>query len=185
MTRHGHASARERSSSGLSPRYAWAMEQEGRVRTFGHLGFSDEVVVHDGDRTRTVVRATLVRRPDDTPHSVQLSIDRYERASKRDPWPPTPTKHIPLDGPAFDATFAHMAAWKDLLPHGRSTRYVTLMVDDDRLDTTGVLELLADSGATREPFSRCFGCCRKMTSRRSKPPATLHGCAEVDRSLWS
>lgn len=126
-----------------------AMEQEGRVRTFGNLGFSDEIVVHDGERTRTVVKATLIRRPDGTPHSVQLSIDRFDRASKRDPWPTTPTRHIPLDGPAFDALFAHMAAWKEILPHGRSTRYVTLLVGDERLDTRGVLELLA--GFRRNP----------------------------------
>lgn len=125
------------------------MEQAGRVRTFGNIGFSDTVVVHNGDFVRVEVKATLVHRPDGTPHSVQIAIDRYERGLKRDPWPPAPTKHIPLDGPAFDALFAHMAAWKDLLPHGRSTRYVTLMVDDDRLDTSGILQLLA--GFRRNP----------------------------------
>ncbi len=125
------------------------MEQEGRVRTFRNLGFSDEIVIHAGDRTRTVAKATLVRRPDGTPHSVQLWIDRYDRASKHDPWPTSPTKHIPLDGPAFDTLFAHMAAWREALPRGRSTRYVTLLVGDEQLDTTGVLELLA--GFRRNP----------------------------------
>lgn len=125
------------------------MGLEGEVRTFRNLGFS-EVVLHDGDRVRIVLKATLIRRPeDDSPHSVQLVVNRYLRMSKNQPWPSEPTEHIPIDGAGFDAAFAHMAAWRDVLPHGRSTRYVTLLVDRDNPNPSAIVELLA--GFRRNP----------------------------------
>ena len=125
------------------------MGLEGEVRTFRNLGFS-EVVVHDGERVRVVLKATLIRRPDDnTPHSVQVAVDRYERASKKHPWPRQPTQHIPLDGPAFEEAFAQMAAWREVLPLGKSTRYLTLLVDEERPNAAGIVELLA--GFRRHP----------------------------------
>lgn len=124
------------------------MEQAGSVRTFRNLGFS-EVTLHDGERVRVILKATLIRRPDGTPHSVQLTIDRYERARKNAPWPSSPTEHVPLGEDAFDPAFAHMAAWREVLPAGRSTRYVTLLVDDEHPNTQGILGLLA--GFRRNP----------------------------------
>lgn len=127
------------------------MGLEGQVRTFRNLGFS-EAVIHDGDFVRVVLKATLIRRPDDnTPHSVQLAVNRFERASKKHPWPAQPTEHIPIDGPAFDAAFVHMAAWRDVLPHGRSTRYLTLLVDEEHPNVSAILELLA--GFRRNPHA--------------------------------
>lgn len=125
------------------------MEQGGRVRTYGNLGFSDEIVLHEGANVLLKAKATLVRRPDGTPHSVRLSIDRYCRKSRRDAWPAAPSKHIPLDGPAFDALYSHMSAWRDLLPTGKSSRYTTVLLDDDRPDAQGLLALLA--GFRRNP----------------------------------
>lgn len=124
------------------------MDQEGSVRTFRNLGFS-EVALHDGERVRVVLKATLIRRPNGTPRSVQLTVDRYERASRNAPWPDSPTEHVPLGEDAFDPAFAHMAAWREVLPIGRSTRYVTLLVDDERPNTQGILDLLA--GFRRNP----------------------------------
>lgn len=125
------------------------METEGRVRTYGNLGFSDPVLIHDGPRVRVEAKATLVRRPDGTPHSVLITLDRWARTSNRLPWPDQPEAHIRLEGPAFDELFANMAGWREALPHGRSTRYVTLLIDDDKPNTTGILQLV--SGLRRNP----------------------------------
>ena len=125
------------------------METEGRVRTYGNLGFSDPVLIHDGAKVKVHAKATLIRRPDGTPHSVQVVFDRWERAGVRQPWPSQPSDHIRLEGPDFDELFANMAAWREALPHGRSTRYVTLLIDEDKPDAQGILQLV--SGLRRNP----------------------------------
>ena len=125
------------------------METEGRVRTYGQLGFSDPVLLHDGTKVKVQAKATLIHRPDGTPHSVQVVLDRWERAGVRQPWPSAASDHVRLEGAAFDALFASMAAWREALPHGRSTRYVTLLIDDDKPNTQGILRLL--SGLRRNP----------------------------------
>jgi Domain of unknown function (DUF4263) len=125
------------------------MGLEGEVRTFRNLGFSS-VVLHDGERVRVVLKATLIRRPEDnTPHSIELAVDRYGRASKKDGWPAQASQHIRIDGAAFEEAFAHMAAWREVLPYGHSTRYLALLVDEEHPNPAAILELLA--GFRRNP----------------------------------
>lgn len=123
-------------------------DQAGIVRTFRNLGFSD-IVLHDGDRVRVVLKAVLVRRPDNSPHSIQLTLDRYVRASVHVEWPVTPSQHIPWGETAFEPAFAHMAAWRQALPIGQTTRYVTVLLDGERPDARGILNLL--QGFRRNP----------------------------------
>lgn len=115
----------------------------GRIETHGNLGFSDEVLLHDGQRVRIRARAVLIRRPDGTPHSVRLKFDRWERGGTSQPWPDEPTEHIPLDGEAFDELLSHMEAWRQALPAGRTTRYLTLLIDDNKPVAEGILDLLS------------------------------------------
>jgi hypothetical protein len=125
------------------------MDKGGRVETHGNLGFSEDVTLHEGPRVRVRARAVLIRRPDGSPHSIRLKIDRWQRAGSGDAWPSEPTEHIPLDGSAFDSLLSHMVAWREALPQGRSTRYVTVLIDDNKPDAQGILSLL--SGLRRNP----------------------------------
>lgn len=125
------------------------MDHGGRVETHGNLGFSEDVTLHEGPRVRVIGRAVLVRRPDGTPHSIGLKFDRWQRSGSTEPWPAEPTEHIPLDGRAFDSLLAHMEAWRKALPERRSTRYMTVLIDDNKPDAQGILSLL--SGLRRNP----------------------------------